>query len=129
MLTLPARLWHEVSVYGVAVRNFRRNARLYMLGLALYSPGISVFGVLYYLYLLEIGFDEALVGQVIAAQSVGTIVGAAPSGVFYSRWGGRLSFAFSVLFIALTRLALLLTPTAFLIIVAAFFSGIDVHSM
>lgn len=124
MQTLSARLWHEVSVYGVAIRRFRYNARLYMVGLAVYTPGISVFGVLYYLYLLEIGFDETLVGQVIAAQSIGTIVGAPPSGVFYSRWGGRLSFAFSMLFIALTRLALLLSPTTVLIIVAAFFSGI-----
>lgn len=123
MTSLPSRLRHEVGVYSVAVRRFRRNARLYMLGLAIYSPGITVFGVLYNLYLLEIGYNEGLVGQVIAAQSVGTIVGAPPSGIFYNRWGGRLSFAFSMLFIALTRLALLLMPSALLIVVAAFFAG------
>lgn len=106
------------------MRGFRRNAQLYLISTPLMGPGMQVFGVLFNLYLLQLGFDEVLVGQTIAATALGTMVGGIPSGILYNRLGGRWSFSLGLLLIALTRLVLLLVVTPVPLIAASFFGGV-----
>ena len=123
VVSLPARVWHGLTTYGFAVRHFRRNARLYLLSIAFIGPGMSTFGLLYNLYLLELGFNEALVGQVIAARSIGTMLGGFPAGMFYTRWGGRKSFVYATIAMAVTWLGQLMVQTPLMLMIAALVAG------
>ena len=122
--SLPTRLWHEACLYGSVARGFRRNTKLYLFSIPMMGPGMQAFGVLFNLYLLQLGFDEVLIGQTIAATALGTMVGGIPSGMLYNRVGGRWSFSLGILLIALTRLVLLLVVTPLPLIVVSFFGGI-----
>ncbi|MCC7107613.1 MAG: MFS transporter, partial [Chloroflexi bacterium] len=122
--SLPRRILSEAKLYSTTVRNFRRNARLYLFSIPLMAPGMAAFGVLYNLYLLELGYNEILVGQALSATALGTMAGGIPSGMLYSRFGGRASFFVGVASIILTRALLALVQTPPLILVFSFLSGI-----
>src|SRR5262249_39134158 len=51
----------------------------------------SIFFFLFNLYLLDRGFNEEIIGRVIAAVSIGGLAGTVPSGIFAQRFGLRKS--------------------------------------
>lgn len=59
----------------------------YLAAASLYHLGLFVFVLLYNLRLVELGYDEGLVGAVTSAMTVGSIAGAIPAGWFAQRIG------------------------------------------
>ena len=58
---------------------------------ALFDFGESIFFLLFNLYLLERGFNERFLGQVAAAMTAGTLVGAIPAVTLTRRAGLRVA--------------------------------------
>jgi MFS family permease len=87
----------ELHAYQLSFRALSHNARMYLLASILLAFGMGVQLVLYNLYLLELGFREDLVGQVAAAVALGVAIGGLPAGLFYARFGGKVSFGVAII--------------------------------
>jgi MFS family permease len=74
-----------------------RDFLVFQLSSALFDFGESIFFLLFNLYLLERGFNEKFLGQVSAAMTVGTIVGAIPAVALTRRAGLRVALLVALL--------------------------------
>ena len=76
------------SIY--AFRSFGRNARLFLLTLALATLIIDgVYAVVFNLYLLRLGYDAAFIGQINSAGLLVFAMASLPAGELGKRWGSR----------------------------------------
>lgn len=60
------------------IRLFSRNAKLFLLGGIFNGIGMSVFGLLFNLFLKEKGFSETVIGHILSAGSLGATIVAIP---------------------------------------------------
>src|SRR5262245_5148410 len=81
-----AAAWRD---YRDALAHFSRPARLFLLHVALGWTGYGVNTVLFNLYLVQGGYQEAFVGRVISINGLGLALGALPAGWLAERWGRR----------------------------------------
>jgi len=100
--------------WAVALREFSRPARLLLLASLLAWIGFGINYVLFNLYLVEAGFDEAFVGRAIALNGLGLALAALPAGVIADRWGRRRCLVLGAVLEGLGILvrAVALEPTA-----------------
>lgn len=71
--------------YREGVRAFSGNVRLFMWGGLFNGLGMSVFSLLFNLYLKENAFTETSIGQILAAGSLGAAVAAVPAALVLER--------------------------------------------
>ncbi len=64
---------------------------------ALYCLGMSVFFLLYNLFLLDLGFNESFLGQASSLMSLGTLFGALPAAAIIRRMGLRFMLLLAIL--------------------------------
>jgi MFS family permease len=95
--------------YCDGVRAFSRNARFFILGGVFNGLGMSVFGLLFNLYLKEHGVSETEIGAVLAAGSLGAAVAAVPAAMILERVGTRKVLIWSVVLAGLCYAAQALT--------------------
>lgn len=69
------------------MRSWSRNIKLFFLANILYQIGTGMFGVLYNLYIKELGYGDAMNGSVVSIQSFATALMFVPIGI----WGDRTS--------------------------------------
>jgi predicted MFS family arabinose efflux permease len=72
----------------------------YLVTSCLFSAGVFVFVILYNLHLLGLGFREDFLGQISAAQTVGSIAGTLPAGWIAHRYGLRASLLLTISLVA-----------------------------
>jgi MFS family permease len=75
--------------YRDAARSFSPPARQFLLAVLLAWTGQGVFQVLFNLYLVAGGYNEAFVGRAISLGGVGLALTALPAGWLADRWGRR----------------------------------------
>ncbi len=80
-----------VVEYAVQLRAFRPNARLYLLSLILTGVSMGVYRLLFNFYALSLGLDEAILGQLIALNSVTALLVALPMGYLADLLGRKRS--------------------------------------
>lgn len=102
--------------YRDEVAGFSRNARLYITGGIFNGLGMSVFGLLFNLYLKEHAFTESQIGHVLSAGSLGATLAAIPAALVLERmcvkrvlvWSTLLAAGCYAAMIALRNMTLLL---------------------
>jgi len=85
-----------------------RNGRLYLLSTLVSSLGLSIYGLFFNLYVLSLGYSEALVGILVALPALVVAAAALPSGYVGDRVGHRRTMLLGGLLIALSLLGILL---------------------
>ena len=80
-----------LRVYAQRVGAFRPNARLYLLSAILTGAALGVFRLLFNFYVLSLGFDESILGQLITVSSVSSLILALPMGYLGDVLGRKLS--------------------------------------
>jgi len=83
--------------YCDGVRAFSRDASLFILGGVFNGLGMSVFGLLFNLYLQSSGVSESRIGTILAAGSLGAAVAAIPAALLLERVGTRKVVIWSTL--------------------------------
>jgi len=73
--------------YLLQVRRFSTGARLFLLASFLVNAGLTLFALLFNLYLLELGFREDFVGATSSAATLSTAFLSLPVGWLAMRWG------------------------------------------
>src|SRR5512143_4023445 len=87
---LPVEELH--GTYWQKVRQFSRNANLYLLHVIGMDTIYGTWGVVFNLYLLAIGFDAAFIGQRLLIAGVVGAVASIPAGLVSDRTRRKASF-------------------------------------
>lgn len=80
-----------LRVYAQRVGAFRPNARLYLFSAILTGAALGVYRLLFNFYVLSLGYDESLLGQLITTSSMTSLILALPMGYLGDFLGRKLS--------------------------------------
>lgn len=104
------RLDQVLRTYAERTRSFRPNARLYLLNVIVIGAVTGVFRLLFNFYVLSLGFDEAMLGNLISVSSLTALLAALPVGYIADQLGRKRSLMLSVAGTGLPILAMVLWP-------------------
>jgi MFS family permease len=93
-------VWNEWANY---VRGYNRNVRLFLWANVLFQIGMGMFMIMYNLYVRALGYDQVVLGNVIAMTSLAAAIVLIPAGLISDRVGRK----------KVIILGLLLTVTSF----------------
>lgn len=93
-----------LKTYANRLADFQLNARLYLLNAILGGLAMGVFRLLFNFYLLSLGFEKDVVGNLISTSSLTALIVALPMGYLVDRIGHKpaLVIGSTVLVVALT---------------------------
>lgn len=108
---ISGRVLRVLGEYGSQVRAFSPNARYYLLNVILTGAVMGVFRLIFNFYVLSLGFDEALLGNLITTSSFVALIAALPMGYLADIIGRKGSLVLSGALLSLSILAMSLWPT------------------
>jgi MFS family permease len=97
--------------YGHHLVAFRPNARLYLLHVILAGSAMGVFRLLFNFFALSLGFDEALLGNLVTTSSVTALVVALPMGYLADMLGRKAALLLSAACTSLAIATMVLFPS------------------
>jgi MFS family permease len=100
-----------LATYLERVRAFHPNARLYLVSAILTGAALGVYRLLSNFYVLSLGFDQNLLGQLITITSMTALLTAVPMGYLADRLGRKNSLLLSGTLVSLGILMTVLVPT------------------
>jgi len=98
--------------YGHKVRLFKPNARLYLINVIVTGAAMGVFRLLFNFYVLSLGYDEALLGNLVTASSMTALIVALPMGYLADLLGRKISLILSGALISLSVAGMVIWPGA-----------------
>ncbi len=103
-----------LRTYLHRVQLFQRNARLYLLYIAGSGVAAGILGLLFNFYVLSLGFDEALLGQLLSVNNTAALLAALPAGYLSDRLGRKPALLLAAVgsTAAVAGMVLWQTPTA-----------------
>lgn len=82
---------HPIQDYLSKVKEFRPNARLYLVNVIITGLSMGIFRLLLNFYVLSLGFNEALLGRLITTSSLTSLIVALPVGYLADLLGRKRS--------------------------------------
>ncbi|MFN8380418.1 MAG: MFS transporter [Anaerolineales bacterium] len=109
------RLFRVLGEYSSQVRAFKPNARFYLLNVILTGAVMGVFRLIFNFYVLSLGFNEALLGNLITTSSFVALIAALPLGYLADIIGrkGSLVISGALLSISILTMALWKSEASF----------------
>ncbi|MEN6580571.1 MAG: MFS transporter, partial [Anaerolineaceae bacterium] len=104
----PRSVW---STYLSRVRAFTGNARLYLLSLLFFGIATGISQLLFNFYVLSLGYNEAMLGNLVTARSLTSLIAALPMGYLTDRIGGKNAFLIGYLGYGVSMALMLLFPS------------------
>jgi MFS family permease len=120
---MNTRIGREIKDYGSHLVAFRPNARLYLAYGIIAGIALGVFRLLFNFYVLSLGFDEKLLGNLVTATNLTALLVALPMGYLADTLGRKSSLviAGSTVFITIAMMAL--WPSPFILYAMNILSG------
>ncbi len=97
-----ARIWQGVKDYGAHLGAFRPNARLYLTYGIISGIALGIFRLLFNFYVLSLGFDEKLLGNLVTTTNLTGLLMALPMGYLADILGRKTSLVIAASAICLT---------------------------
>ncbi len=107
-----AGLYRNIKDYGDHLMAFRPNARLYLLYAIVAGIAIGVFRLLFNFYVLSLGFDEKLLGNLVTTGSMTALIVALPMGYLADFLGRKRSLLIAATFVCLSIAMMVLWPVS-----------------
>ncbi|WP_010307084.1 MFS transporter [Kurthia senegalensis] len=104
--------------------SFSRNVKLFMFGNALIQIGMGIFGVMYNLYIRELGLAGEVSGHVIAMTALATAAILVPAGLLSDRVGRKWMIIVGAGLTAVTLVIRSVTVTEHTMLIGAFLTGL-----
>ncbi len=101
-----------IQTYIRRVGAFSRNARLYLVSAILTGAALGVYRLLFNFYVLSLGYNESLLGQLITVTSVTALVTAVPMGYLADRLGHKNALLLGGLGVSAAIGGMILFPTS-----------------
>ncbi|HWQ04010.1 MAG TPA: MFS transporter [Longilinea sp.] len=106
-----ARFRRVMATYEERIRAFHPNARLYLLSAVISGASMGVFRLLFNFYILSLGFDEAILGNLVTASSLTALLVALPMGYLADFLGRKTSLISSMTFSGVAILLMVFFPS------------------
>ena len=113
-----------LATYLSRIRAFSKNARLYLLSEAIYGTATGIFQLLFNFYVLSLGYNEAVLGNMVAARSMTSLIMALPCGFLTDRIGRRNSIVISIAGFSASVALMLLYPSSLMFIAMNIIQGL-----
>jgi len=97
--------------YAQNVRAFSHNASLYLISTVISSSAFGVFRLLFNFYVLSLGYDQALVGNLVTTSSLTALIAAVPMGYLADVLGRKVSLIGGGLLTILAIAGMLIFPS------------------
>ena len=110
--------------YGEHLVAFRPNARLYLAYAIISGVAIGIFRLLFNFYVLSLGFDEKLLGNLVTTSSITALVFALPMGYLADILGRKFSLLISAALICLSVAMMVVWPVPGILYAMNILSGI-----
>lgn len=118
------RLQNVLRTYGERLAAFHPNARLYLLNAVISGASMGVFRLLFNFYVLSLGYDQALLGNLITTSSLTALIMALPMGYLADRMGRKTSLITGGSLVALAVVIMVLFPSPAMFIGMNIFMGL-----
>lgn len=113
-----------LNVYFEFFKNISRNVKLYM-GIIFFATVVSsAYNVLFGIYLKNVGFNEAFVGQILSINTLGVALGAVPVAIFAERLNKKVTLISGLLLMVFSNLIVLNVQIPLVMQIFAFTFGI-----
>jgi len=86
-------------------QSYSRNIRFFFLFNLLWNMGISMFGLVYNLYVRELGYEPTMVGSLVGMSAIASAIILIPAGIMNDRFGSKRVASFGLLFVVGALLA------------------------
>ena len=107
----PPNPFRILGEYNSHIRAFKPNARLYLLNVILTGAVMGVFRLIFNFYALSLGFDEAVLGNLITTSSFVALIAALPMGYLADTIGRKGSLILSGVLLAVSIITMALWQT------------------
>lgn len=99
-----------LAEYASRLRDFRPNARLYLINVVIFGATMGVFRLLFNFYVLSLGYNEALLGNLVTASNFSALLAALPAGYLADMLGRKSSLILSSALIIFSVAAMVIWP-------------------
>lgn len=113
-----------LATYLSRIRAFSKNARLYLVSEAIYGTATGIFQLLFNFYVLSLGYNEAVLGNMVAARSMTSLIMAIPCGFLTDRIGRRNSIMISIASYSASVAVMLLFPSSLIFLAMNIIQGV-----
>jgi MFS family permease len=105
-------LVRNIKDYGEHLMAFRPNARLYLLYAIIAGIAIGIFRLLFNFYVLSLGFDEKILGNLVTTGSMTALIVALPMGYLADFLGRKKSLLIAAIMISFSIGMMVVWPTS-----------------
>jgi MFS family permease len=106
------RVSKGIAAYAANLAAFSANARLYLVNAVIFGAALGVFRLLFNFYVLSLGYDETLVGNLTTASSLTALIAALPMGYLADLIGRKRSLVLGGSSIVTAILVMVIFPNA-----------------
>jgi MFS family permease len=106
------RVSKGLAAYAANLAAFSANARLYLVNAVIFGAALGVFRLLFNFYVLSLGYDETLVGNLTTASSLTALIAALPMGYLADLIGRKRSLVLGGSSIVTAILVMVIFPNA-----------------
>ncbi len=118
-----SNLFVATRSYADKMRRFSPNARKYLLFVFLTTLNAGIYGVIFNLYILRLGFEEDFLGLILSAATISTGLFAIPAALVCDRLGRKRTLLLSSVLSAVSLFFLYNTTTPALLVLFSLASG------
>ncbi|OGN98827.1 MAG: hypothetical protein A2Z71_04085 [Chloroflexi bacterium RBG_13_50_21] len=119
-----ASIGRNIKNYGDHLAAFRPNARLYLIYAIITGIAMGIFRLLFNFYILSLGYDEKVLGNLVTASSITALIFALPMGYLADLLGRKSSLLISATIISICVGLMVIWPTTAVLYAMNILSGI-----
>jgi MFS family permease len=119
-----AGIGRNIKDYGAHLAAFQPNARLYLVYAIVAGVAMGIFRLLFNFYILSLGFDEKLLGNLVTTSSITALIVALPMGYLADILGRKISMLLSGVIICFSIGMMVIWPLPSILYAMNILSGI-----
>ncbi len=122
--SLPSTLRRALDDYRRKILAFQPNARFFLLHIVISGAAMGVFRLLFNFFVLSLGYNEALLGNLVTTSSLVALVAALPMGYLADLLGRKRSLLLATFLESLAILLMVAFPSVAMLIAMSALSGL-----
>ncbi len=119
-----SKIGRGLKAYGEHLVAFRPNARLYLVYAIIAGVAMGIYRLLFNFFILSIGFDEKLLGNLVTTSSITALLVALPMGYLADVLGRKVSLLISGVMICISVAMMVLWPVTGVLYAMNILSGV-----
>jgi MFS family permease len=121
---MHASVGRNIKDYGEHLVAFRPNARLYLIYAIIAGVAMGIYRLIFNFYILSLGYDEKLLGNLVTTSSLTALLVALPMGYLADILGRKISLLISAVMVSFTIGMMVIWPVPSILYAMNILSGV-----